>query len=189
MSPLYSADIAMELRADARIPFPRSVVFAAYRDDMDKLLPYLPNVRAIEVKSRKESGAIVEIVNHWRGGGEIPAAVRVVLSESMLAWIDYAKWDADTLTCEWRTETLALAESMQSSGRNAFHDDGSGKTLLEVRGSLAIDAKKIPGVPGFFAGSVGRLAEAFLVEKIQANLLETARAMSKYLATVSPAPP
>jgi hypothetical protein len=179
----------MDLRADARIPFPRSMVFAAYRDDMDKLLPYLPNVRAIEVKSRKEHGAVVEIVNHWRGGGEIPAAVRVVLSESMLAWVDYAKWDADALACDWRTETPAFAQSMQSSGRNAFHDDGSGKTLLEVRGSIVIDAKKLPGVPGFFAGSVGRLAEAFLVEKIQANLLETARAMSKYLATVSPTSP
>jgi hypothetical protein len=165
------------------------MVFAAYRDDMDKLLPYLPNVRAIEVKSRKENGAVVEIVNHWRGGGEIPAAVRVVLSESMLAWVDYAKWDADAFACDWRTETPAFAQSMQSSGRNAFHDDGSGKTLLEVRGSIVIDAKKLPGVPGFFAGSVGRLAEAFLVEKIQANLLETARAMSKYLATVSPTSP
>lgn len=178
----------MELRADARIPFSRNLVFATYRDDMDKLLPFLPNVRAIEVKSRKESGAIVEIVNQWRGGGEIPAAIRVVLSESTLAWIDYASWDADALACDWRTETLALGQAMQSSGRNVFLDDGSGKTLLEVRGSLAIDAKKIPGVPSFFAGSVGRLAEAFLVEKIQANLLETSRAMSKYLATVQPAP-
>jgi hypothetical protein len=178
----------MELRADARIPFPRNLVFAAYRDDMAKLLPYLSNVRAIEIKSRKDSGAVVEIVNQWRGGGDIPAAVRVVLSESMLAWTDYAKWDADAMACEWRTETPALAQSMESSGRNVFLDDGSGKTLLEVRGSLAIDAKKIPGVPSFFAGSVGRLAEAFLVEKIQANLLETARAMSKYLATVQTAP-
>jgi hypothetical protein len=176
----------MELRADARIPFSRTIVFAAYRDEMAKLLPYLSNVRGIDVKSRKENGPIVEIVNHWRGGGDIPAAVRVVLSESMLAWIDYAEWDADAFACDWRTETLALSESMRSSGRNVFLEDGAGKTLLEVRGSIDIDAKKIPGVPGFFAGSVGRLAEAFLVEKIQANLLETARAMSKYLATVSP---
>ena len=41
----------MELRADARIPFPRDVVFAAYRDEMTGLLQYLPNVRRIEVKS------------------------------------------------------------------------------------------------------------------------------------------
>jgi hypothetical protein len=177
----------MDLTADARIPFPRKVVFAAYRDDMARLLPYLPNVRAIEVESRKENGPIVEIVNKWRGGGEIPSAVRVVLSEQMLAWVDYARWDEDALACEWRTETPALSQSLKSGGRNVFLDDGSGKTWLQVRGSLDIDARKIPGVPGFFAGSVGRLAEAFLIEKVQANLLETARAMAKYLATVSPA--
>jgi hypothetical protein len=177
----------MDLRADARIPFSRDVVFAAYRDDMVKLLPYLSNVRGIEVKSRKESGPLVEIVNHWRGGGDIPAAVRVVLSESMLAWVDYATWDQSAFRCQWRTETLALRECMQSGGQNSFLEDGVGKTLLEVRGAIDIDAKKIPGVPGFFAGSVGRLAEAFLVEKIQANLLETARAMSQYLAAGSSA--
>jgi hypothetical protein len=171
----------MDLRADVRMPFARSLVFAAYRDDMVKLLPYLPNVRGIEVQSRTENGAIIEMVNQWRGGGDIPAAIRLVLSESMLAWVDHAKWDADAFACDWRTET-ALGQSMRSSGRNTFIDDGSG-TVLEVRGSLDIDARKIPGVPGFLATSVGRLAEAFLVEKVQANLLETSRAMSKYLAT------
>jgi hypothetical protein len=177
----------MELHADARVPFPRDVVFAAYRDDMVKLLPYLSNVRGIEIKSRKENAPVVEIVNQWHGGGEIPAAVRVILSESMLTWTDYATWDATALACDWRTET-ALGQCMRASGRNVFFDDGDGKTRLEVRGALEIDAKKIPGVPGFFAGSVGRLAEAFLAEKIQANLLETARAMAKHLAAVSSTP-
>jgi hypothetical protein len=176
----------MELRIDALIPFPRAVVFAAYRDDIVKLLPYLSNVRSIEVKSRKESAPVVEIVNQWRAGGEIPSAVRVVLRESMLTWTDYATWDESALVCNWRTET-GLGQAMRASGRNDFFEDGTGKTRLEVRGTLEIDARKLPGVPGFLAGSVGRLAEAFLVEKIQANLLDTARAVSKHLAAVTPA--
>ena len=40
----------MEIRADARVPFAREVVFAAYRDDIAKLLPYLSNVRGVDVK-------------------------------------------------------------------------------------------------------------------------------------------
>src|SRR5258708_23832907 len=92
----------MELHADARIPFPRDTVFAAYRDDMVKLLPYLSNVRSIEVKSRKENGPIVELVNEWRAGGEIPAAPRAILSESMLASTDYATWDSASPHWEWR---------------------------------------------------------------------------------------
>ena len=40
----------MQLVADARIPFARPLVFATYRDKLADLVPYLPNVRAIDVK-------------------------------------------------------------------------------------------------------------------------------------------
>src|ERR1019366_1811026 len=55
----------------------------------------LPNVRGIEIKSRKNSGSVVEFVNEWRGGGDIPAALRAVLSQSVLSWTDFATWRRD----------------------------------------------------------------------------------------------
>ena len=171
----------MELRADAHIPFPRDVVFAAYRDDITKVLAYLPNVRSIEVKSEKKDGDVVELVNIWHGGGEIPAAARAVLSESMLSWTDYAKWDASKLRCDWRIETHAFTEAVTCQGFNVFLEEGPGKTLLEIRGRIEIDAKKIRGVPGFLAGKVGRTVEDFLGGKIQPNLVETAKGLTKYL--------
>lgn len=172
----------MELRADAHIPFPRDVVFAAYRDDITKVLAYLPNVRSIEVKSRTENGPLVELVNVWHGGGEIPAAARAVLSEAMLSWTDYATWNTDKLRCDWRIETHAFTEAVRCEGFNLFLEDGSpDKTLLEIRGSIQIDAKKIKGVPGFLAGKVGRTVEEFLGGKIQPNLVETAKGLTRYL--------
>lgn len=171
----------MELSCDARIPFPRDVVFAAYRDDLVKLLPYLPNVRRIEIKSRKDDGPRSELVNIWHGGGEIPAAARAVLSESMLSWTDYATWLGDQWVCEWRIETHAFTDAVNCRGRNAFLEDGPGKTLLQIRGKLDIDAKKIKGVPGFLAGKVGKIVEEFLVGKIQPNLVETVKGLEKYL--------
>jgi hypothetical protein len=174
----------MELHADARIPFPRDTVFAAYRDDMIKLLPYLSNVRSIEVKSRKETGPVVELINEWRAGGEIPAAVRAILSESMLSWTDYATWDSASYHWDWRIEPHTLKEALRCSGRTALAEDGAGKTVAQFRGALEIDAKKIRGVPGFLAGTVGRAAEAFLVDRITSNLIETAEGMSKYLRSL-----
>jgi hypothetical protein len=171
----------MEIRADARIPFPREIVFAAYRDEMTDLLPYLPNVRSIEIKSRKDEGPVSAFVNEWRGGGDVPAAIRAVLSESVLAWTDYATWRADAMRCDWRTETHAFTDAVTCKGQNQFLTDGEGKTLLEIRGSLEIDAKKIRGVPSFLAGKIGRTVEEFLVSKIQANLVETAKGLAKYL--------
>jgi hypothetical protein len=139
----------MQLSADAHIPFPRETVFRAYRDDMVALVAYLPNVRSIEVTSRKDDGAVVELVNEWRGGGDVPAAVRALLGDSVLSWTDYAKWNAEAMFCDWRTETHAFKEALRCGGRNAFLEDGPGKTLLEIRGSLEVDAKKIRGVPSF----------------------------------------
>jgi hypothetical protein len=171
----------MQLQSDARFPFPRDVVFAAYRDEITELLPYLPNVRRIEVKSRREVGPVVELVNEWHGGGEIPAAVRAVLGDSVLAWTDYATWNAESVRCDWRSETHAFADALRCAGCNVFLEDGPGKTLLEVRGTLEVDAKKIRGIPTFLAGKVGRTVEEFLGGKIQLNLVETARGLTKYL--------
>jgi hypothetical protein len=171
----------MDIVADARIPFPREIVFLAYRDEITDLLPYLPNVRSIDIKSRKDEGGVVEFINEWRGGGDIPGPIRAVLSESVLAWTDYASWRTDAMRCDWRTETHAFTDAVTCKGTNRFLPDGDGKTLLEIRGSLAIDAKKIRGVPSFVAGKIGRMVEEFLVGKIQSNLVETARGLARYL--------
>jgi hypothetical protein len=171
----------MELRADARFAFPPQVVFLAFRDDMPKLLPYLPSVRSIEIASRKENGPLVENVIEWRGGGDIPAPLRAVLVGSVLSWTDYATWNADELCCDWRTETHAFTQAVRCGAHDRFLEDGPGKTLLEIRGTLEVDGKKLPGVPALFAVRVGRAMEEFLVGKIRSDLVKTVRGLERYL--------
>jgi hypothetical protein len=171
----------MEIHVDGHIPFPRDLVFRAYRDDLTKLLSYLPNVRSIEVKSRKEDGPRTETVLVWQGGGEIPGAFRAFLSEAMLSWTDYASWDAEALRCEWRSETHALSDAVHSRGTNLYLEDGPGKTIMQMRGTFEIDPKKIRGLPGFLAGKIGKAVEDFLGGKIEANVIETAKGMAQYL--------
>jgi hypothetical protein len=171
----------MELHADARISFPREIVFSTYRDEITKLLPYIHNVRSIHLKSRKDEGAVVELVNEWRGGGDIPAAIRAVLSDSVLEWTDYATWRSEGHRCDWRTETHAFTDAVRCQGSTLFFEDGADKTTLQIRGSLEVDAKKIRGVPSFLAGKLGRAVEEFLVGKIQSNLIDTANGVAKYL--------
>ncbi|MGH7268971.1 MAG: hypothetical protein ACREJ3_00955 [Polyangiaceae bacterium] len=178
----YSA-APMDLRADAILPSPRDRAFRVYRDDLLRLLPFLPNVRGIDVKSRTENGTVVEFVNEWHGGGDIPAAARAVLGDAVLSWTDYASWRNDDFWCDWKTTTHAFTEAVRCSGRTRFVADGPDKTLLEVRGSLDIDATKIRGVPSFLAPKMGRIAEDFLVTKIQTNLAETAKGLATYLAS------
>ena len=170
----------MELRADAHIPFPRPVVFAAYRDKLTDMLPYLPNVRTIEIRERKEDGHVVKLLNFWKGGGDIPAAARAFVSEAMLSWLDYATWDEAEWTCAWKIEPGAFTEAITCEGKNRFLEE-DGKTRLEIRGELSVDAKKVKGVPGFLAGKVSRAIEDLLVSKIKPNLESTADGHTKYL--------
>ena len=172
----------MLISADAMLLYPRPMVYAAYRDDLTKLLSYLPNVRNIEIKSRKDEGTRADLVNIWHGGGEIPAAARAFLSESMLSWTDYATWKEDAWTCDWRTETHAFTEAVDCKGQNRFLEVEGG-TRIEIRGELKIDAKKIKGVPGFLAGKVASTVESFLAAKIQTNLVEVTEGLRKYLAS------
>ncbi len=171
----------MDLSADARIPFPRPVVFAAYRDKLPELLEYLPNVRAIEVQSRKDAPPITELVNIWRGGGEIPAAARAFISEAMLSWTDHARWDESAFTCAWRIEAHAFTEAVGCQGTNRFLEDGDG-TLLQIRGALAIDASKLKGVPRLLSGTVSKTVEEVLGDKIKPNLVQVSDGVRRNLA-------
>ena len=170
----------MQIVADARIPFPRALVFATYRDKLAELVPFLTNVRRIEVKSRTDEGPIVRLHNVWHGGGEIPAAARAFLSEAMLSWDDHAIWNETDSTCAWRIATHAFAEAVHCEGRNVFVDAGDA-TVLQIRGELSIDARKIAGVPRLLAGTVSGTVEDVLAKRIPPNLVQTADGVRRFL--------
>ena len=171
----------MRIESDSVIPFPRLRVYQAYRDELPVLVEFLPNVRSIEVRSRQDDGPRVELVNVWHGGGDIPAAVRTVLSESMLSWTDYASWDQDAWTCKWRIETHSFKEAVACSGENSFIELGGDRTRLEIRGQIAIDMKHVKAVPSFLAGSLGRTVEQFLVKQITGNMTSVSDGITRYL--------
>ena len=171
----------MEIRCDAIIPFPRPLVYATYRDKLVDLLPYLPNIRGIDIKERREEDGVVHLVNVWHGGGEIPTVARAFMSASMLSWTDIAAWRAVAMETDWRVEPHSFQEAVTSRGVNRFTETAAG-TCLEIRGDLSIDGHKIRGVPRLVAGKVGRAVEDFLVKLVRQNLLDVSAGVSRYLA-------
>jgi hypothetical protein len=170
----------MLISSDTSIPFPRSLVYTTYRDSLVELIPHLPNVRAIQVKSRREEGNRIYSVNEWHGGGEIPMAARAILSEDMLSWTEYDTWNETDFTMEWRIQTHAFTEAVRCVGKNRFIEDGN-KTRVESRGELVIDPHKIQGVPSFLAGGVARVVEEFLGSKVGPNLVQMSEGVRHYL--------
>ena len=172
----------MRIEADSVLPFSRAAVFEAYRDDLPKVVEFLPNVRAIEVKSRTEDGPLTKLFNVWHGGGDIPAAARAFLDEKALTWDDEAVWNATTHECAWTIHTHAFRDAVSSNGQTRLIELGPDKTRIELRGDFSIDLKKVRGVPSMLAGTVGKTIESFLSKQITANLTSTTDALSRYLA-------
>lgn len=172
----------MKLLVTADIAFPREQVFAAYRDHLPELVPYLDNVRAITVTSRSEEGHLVKFVNRWKGGGEIPAAVRKFLSEDLLEWDDLATWNAQAFTCDWQTIVPAFKDAVDARGQNTFVESRPGVTTLRIEGNLVVDAGKVKGVPRLLSGTISPIIETFLVGAIKPNLASVAKGVERFLA-------
>ena len=170
----------MIISANIYIPFPRPLVYTTYRDKLIELVPYLPNVRQIEVKSCREEDGLTHFVNEWHGGGEIPVLARAILSEAMLSWTDYATWNNFDFTTEWQIKTHVFTEAAHCVGKNCFLESGSG-TQVVCRGQLTIDPKQITGVPQFLAGRVGQTVEDFLISRVEPNLLQISEGVRQYL--------
>ena len=176
----------MRLDLSLDLPYSREDVFRVYRDHLPDLVPYLPSVRSIEVTSRAEEGKVLKLVNHWKGGGDIPSAARRFISEDLLEWDDYATWDGERFTTQWKTVVPALKDAVDAGGLNTYEPITHTSTRYQISGEIKVDASKIRGVPRFLAGTAGPLIESFLVASIKPNLVAVARGVEKFLETAAP---
>ena len=170
----------MRLEVDAAIPFPRERVWAAYRDRLPELVVFLPNVRRIEQRSRKEDGPRTQLVNVWYGGGEIPKVAQHWISEALLSWTDYADWDLTDWSCHWRMEPHVFSRALLASGVNRYSEK-DGMTLLRIEGEIAVDPKHLDGVPRLFASPAARAAERIIVGRVKPNLVQIAQGVGEML--------
>lgn len=172
----------MKLEADARIGFPREVVYRAYRDELPDLVPHLPNVRAITVEQRdeyREEGR-TELVNVWEAKADIPKLLSAFVKPEALAWTDRAKWMEPLWQCEWKIEPKVFSRNVNCYGTNTYREEGE-FTVLQIRGQLEVDPSGIPGVPKMLAGKIAPAVEKFIVNLIKPNLLSVAEGLERYL--------
>jgi hypothetical protein len=170
----------MNITVDTQIAFPRDVVYATYRDRLTELTPYLPNVLSIVTTSRQDLAGKVTCMNEWRGGGEIPLALRTFLSEDLLAWTEHAIWDTTRCVLDWRIETHAFRSAVKCGGQNTFLAQGD-STIIQHRGQITIDAASLQGIPWPLGGSVAQMAEAFLGQHITSNIRQMSHGVESYL--------
>ncbi len=172
----------MLIRTNACVPFARPLVYATFRDRLVELVPYLPSVKSIQLKSRQEKDDIIEIVNEWQGKSNIPQLVRPWLSEDLLKWTEYNIWNGSDFSLDWKISTHVFTDAVHCSGKNNFRIQG-GATLIESEGKLEIEPKLLRGIPLMMRGSVASIVEQILSRQIEPNLLLLSQGVSEYLNT------
>jgi hypothetical protein len=162
---------------------PRDLVFQTFRDDLDDLDQFLPDIESIVTESREElDGEKTRIVRVWKAQAEIPKIARSFIKPEMLQWTDYATWNPQDWSCEWEMKVGFMTDAITARGVNRYSEK-NGDTEIVIDGILEVDAKKIPGVPRMLAGKLGKAVEAFVVKMITPNLKDVNRGMEKYLAS------
>ena len=166
------------------VAHPREVVFSTFRDHLEELVPYLPDIRDIKVEERDQVDEdTVKAVNLWKAKDEdIPRLASKFIKPEMLQWTDYATWRADSWTCDWDMKVGFLQDAIDCKGTNRYVARDDGTTEIIIEGDLTVDASKIPGVPRLVAGKVGSAVEGFVVKMITPNLKDVNRGLEKYLA-------
>ncbi len=152
-------------------------VYPLVRDELPKLLPYLPDVESLEQLSyERVSDTRVKIVNRWRAKAKIPRAAAKFLPPDILAWTDYAEWKDDDYSVDYRLEGFGY----DVEGANSFRPENGG-TRLRVTAKITIHPEKFK-IPRFLFNSVFPLVEGVVKKAIQPNLTSLARGLKGYYA-------
>ena len=172
-----------EISVTDTIDHPRELVFETFREKLEDLVEYLPDIESIENKNEEEiDDATYKVVRLWKARDEeVPKVARKFIKPEMLQWTDYATWHRDTWTCDWEMEVGFLPDAITAEGTNRYIDK-DGSTEIIISGDLKVDGSKIPGVPGLLSNKVGKAVEKFVVKLITPNLTDVNRGLERYLA-------
>lgn len=169
----------MKINSESHISHPRATVYAAYRDRLPEVVPYIPDIKEIRVESREQTASGVKLHNLWIADREIPRMVQNFLKPEMLRWNDYADWNDEKVWCDWTLQIPAFPNNVTCSGRNAFYTDGE-NTRVVLTGNLEINPK-FPGIPRLVASRLAPQIEKFIVMLITPNLERVNQSLGAFL--------
>lgn len=169
----------MNLESVDVINQPVDVVYNLVRDELDQLVPYLPNISKIEVESSEAAGDDLKKVNRWYAEVDAPGLIKKVIKPEMFSWIDRAHWNNDEKTVEYSLESTFGKDLFDARGKNYFKEVDGG-TELRITCEVQIYADKVPGVPRLLAKKATPVIEGLLKKMLQPNLTALAEGLKGY---------
>ena len=167
------------------VSHPASLVLETMIERMHEVVPFMPSVTGIELKSREElPNDQLKIVRRWQGStNNAPSALKPFLSEEVMAWTDTAIWTPAEYKVEWTLST-SMGRLYDCSGTNFFEPDPANpetSTRMRVTGTLQVYPDRLPGLPKFLGKRLAPQVEKFVIGLITPNLTDVADGLQGYL--------
>ena len=175
----------MRFQETATIALPADRVFALVADQVESLVPFLPNVASIRTDAReaRESGRILTR-RAWQAlPGSLPTALRPFFRPEMMRWTDISLWDQASYSETWHLETERSKPLYTCTGFNTFRPDPDApqtQTLVSFSGDLNLIPNNLVGVPRIISHHLAPQAEAFIIKVIRRNFREVIDAMARH---------
>lgn len=176
----------MLLEVEGMIPQPADIVYPLVRDEMDKIVPYMPDIIRIDVlKKETQADGRLSLVNQWFSRpSNIPSMVQAFAKPELFSWKDYAVWNDASYSVDYELESPIANDLYDARGTNTFgpHPTQPGHTLIQIRCHLTIYPEKLPGVPRFLAKKVQPVVESIIRRTLEPNLSSLIRGLTGYFA-------
>lgn len=170
----------MHLETKEIIHKPIEEVYKTLRDDLIKLIPYMPNIENIETTDRSEKNGKTKIINHWYAKAEIPGLIKKFLNPDLLSWKDYAEWDDEKYLVSYKLESFLANDLFDATGVNSLKSLSENETELTVSCDVVIYADKVPGIPRILAKKALPIIEGLLKKILGPNLTSLGKGLIKY---------
>lgn len=159
---------------------PLDKVYKLVKDDLPKIVQYLPNIRDIKVLERSQVGGKDFIINQWFAEANIPALAKKFVSEEMFSWKDSAYWNDAEHRVDYEIEPFFAKGIYEAKGSNIFQaaDD---KMKLTLKCEVHIYPERVPGIPKFIAKQIHPVLEQMLEKMLAPNLTSLGKGLKEYL--------
>ncbi len=176
----------MRLETKDTVNQPLEKIYALMRDDLAQLAPFLPNIEKIVMLEKEELKPHQHRrLNHWFAKAEIPALAKKYLKPEFFAWKDYAVWDDQEHSAEFRLESFFGKDLYEAKGKNYFRAVGDDKTEVHLCCEVTIYAQRVPGIPKFLASTILPLIEGVIVKILEPNLKSLSKGLNGYFQSKS----
>ncbi len=169
----------MKLEHTDTINAPLSKVYTLVKDDLVKIIQYLPNIQDIKVLERSQSGGKDLIINQWFAEAKIPSLAKKFINPDLFSWKDTAYWNDAEHCVDYEIEPFFAKGIYEAKGSNIFKASED-KTRLTLKCEVHIYPDRIPGVPKFIAKQLHPLLEQMIENMLAPNLTSLGKGLQEY---------